>query len=88
MQQKKKKDAAKSKVDEEVTKEKEIDQASTNSDVDQVKDKGTNGINSVVVEVVKKTQLKAIDELVKAKNQRLIIITMRLEKKKTQQNQK
>ena len=39
------KDAAKSKVDE-VTKEKEIDQASTNSDVDQVKDKGTNGINS------------------------------------------
>ena len=68
-------------------KKKEIDQA-TNSDVDQVKDKGTNGINSVVVEVVKKTQLKAIDELVKAKNQRLIIITMRLEKKKTQQNQK
>ena len=59
MQQKKKKDAAKSKVDEEVTKEKEIDQASTNSDVDQVKDKGTNGINSVVVEVVKKTQLKS-----------------------------
>ena len=47
------------KVDEEVTKEKEIDQASTNSDVDQVKDKGTNGINSVVVEVVKKTQLKS-----------------------------
>ena len=35
------------------------DQASTNSDVDQVKDKGTNGINSVVVEVVKKTQLKS-----------------------------
>ena len=63
-------------------KKKEIDQASTNSDVDQVKDKGTNGINSVVVEVVKKTQLKAIDELVKAKNQRLIIITMRLEKKR------
>ena len=59
MQQKEEKDAAKSKVDEEVTKEKEIDQASTNSDVDQVKDKGTNGINSVVVEVVKKTQLKS-----------------------------
>ena len=56
---KEEKDAAKSKVDEEVTKEKEIDQASTNSDVDQVKDKGTNGINSVVVEVVKKTQLKS-----------------------------
>lgn len=70
-------------------KKKEIDQASTNSDVDQVKDKGTNGINSVVVEVVKKDAAKkAIDELVKAKNQRLIIITMRLEKKKTQQNQK
>ena len=31
---------------------------------------------------MKKTQKKAIDELVKAKNQRLIIITMRLEKKK------
>lgn len=66
---KEEKDAAKSKVDEEVTKEKkEIDQASTNSDVDQVKDKGTNGINSVVVEVVKKDAAKkAIDELVKAK---------------------
>ena len=38
---------------------KKDDQASTNSDVDQVKDKGTNGINSVVVEVVKKTQLKS-----------------------------
>ena len=59
MQQKKKKMQRKSKVDEEVTKEKEIDQASTNSDVDQVKDKGTNGINSVVVEVVKKTRLKS-----------------------------
>ena len=60
MQQKKKKMQRKSKVDEEVTKEKEIDQASTNSDVDQVKDKGTNGINSVVVEVVKKTPKKRL----------------------------
>ena len=59
MQQKKKR-CRKSKVDEEVTKEKEIDQASTNSDVDQVKDKGTNGINSVVVEVVKKTTKKRL----------------------------
>ena len=40
-------------------KKKEIDQASTNSDVDQVKDKGTNGINSVVVEVVKRRILKS-----------------------------
>ena len=41
-------------------KKKEIDQASTNSDVDQVKDKGTNGINSVVVEVVKKRAKKRL----------------------------
>lgn len=66
---KEEKDAAKAKVDEEVTKAKKtIEQASTNSDVDQVKDKGTNSINSVVVEVVKKdTAKQAIDELVKAK---------------------
>ncbi|WP_053016768.1 SasC/FmtB family protein [Staphylococcus haemolyticus] len=66
---KEEKDAAKAKVDEEVTKAKKaIDQASTNSDVDQVKDKGTNGINSVVVEVLKKDEAKkAIDDLVKAK---------------------
>ncbi|WP_415426952.1 SasC/FmtB family protein [Staphylococcus borealis] len=66
---KEEKDAAKAKVDEEVTKaKKEIDQAITNSDVDQVKNKGTNGINSVVVEVVKKDEAKkAIDELVRAK---------------------
>ena len=37
---------------------KAIEQASTNSDVDQVKDKGTNGINSVVVEVLKKDEAK------------------------------
>ncbi|PTK87870.1 YSIRK signal domain/LPXTG anchor domain surface protein [Staphylococcus haemolyticus] len=66
---KEEKDAAKAKVDEEVTKAKKaIDQASTNSDVDQVKDKGTNDINSVVVEVLKKDEAKkAIDDLVKAK---------------------
>ncbi|MFS4464802.1 SasC/FmtB family protein [Staphylococcus haemolyticus] len=66
---KEEKDAAKAKVDEEVTKAKKaIDQASTKSDVDQVKDKGTNGINSVVVEVLKKDEAKkAIDDLVKAK---------------------
>ncbi|WP_210135221.1 SasC/FmtB family protein [Staphylococcus sp. GDX8P80P] len=66
---KEEKDAAKAKVDEEVTKaKKEIDQATTNSDVDQVKNNGTNGINSVVVEVVKKDEAKkAIDELVRAK---------------------
>ncbi|MCH4458701.1 DUF1542 domain-containing protein [Staphylococcus haemolyticus] len=66
---KEEKDTAKAKVDEEVTKAKKtIDQASTNSDVDQVKDKGTNGINSVVVEVLKKDEAKkAIDDLVKAK---------------------
>ncbi|UDI77993.1 DUF1542 domain-containing protein [Staphylococcus taiwanensis] len=66
---KEEKDAAKAKVDEEVTKAKKtIEQASTNSDVDHVKDKGTNSINSVVVEVVKKdTAKKAIDELAKAK---------------------
>ncbi|MCH4483335.1 DUF1542 domain-containing protein [Staphylococcus haemolyticus] len=66
---KEEKEAAKAKVDEEVTKAKKaIEQASTNSDVDQVKDKGTNSINSVVVEVLKKDEAKkAIDDLVKAK---------------------
>ena len=39
---------------------KKRDQASTNSDVDQVKDKGTNGINSVVVEVVKNAAKKRL----------------------------
>ena len=57
--QQKKKNAAKIKVDEKSLKKKN-NRETTNSDVDQVKDKKVqNGINSVVVEVVKKTQLKS-----------------------------
>ena len=53
--QRQKKKAAKSKVDEEVTKAKHsIDQAVTNSDVDQAKDRGTVAINNIQPEVVKR----------------------------------
>ena len=46
---------AKTKVDEEVTKAKHsIDQAITNSDVDQAKDRGTVAINNIQPEVVKR----------------------------------
>ena len=59
--QRQKKKAAKSKVDEEVTKAKHsIDQAVTNSDVDQAKDRGTVAINNIQPEVVKKRQLRLL----------------------------
>ncbi|WP_210130248.1 SasC/FmtB family protein [Staphylococcus sp. GDX8P54P] len=66
---KEEKDAAHKKVDEEVTKAKTIiDHAITNNDVDQANGNGTNTINSVTVEVIKKDQAKkAIDDLVKVK---------------------
>ncbi|UQA64949.1 SasC/FmtB family protein [Staphylococcus hominis] len=59
------KEAAKSKVDEEVTKAKHsIDQAVTNSDVDQAKDTGTVAINNIQPEVVKKETAKtSIDQI-------------------------
>ncbi|MGL3983561.1 SasC/FmtB family protein [Staphylococcus hominis] len=59
------KEAAKSKVDEEVTKAKHsIDQAVTNSDVDQAKDRGTVAINNIQPEVVKKETAKtSIDQI-------------------------
>ncbi|WP_049379358.1 SasC/FmtB family protein [Staphylococcus hominis] len=59
------KEAAKSKVDEEVTKVKHsIDQAVTNSDVDQAKDRGTVAINNIQPEVVKKETAKtSIDQI-------------------------
>ena len=47
--------SSKTKVDEEVTKAKHsIDQAITNSDVDQAKDRGTVAINNIQPEVVKR----------------------------------
>ena len=59
------KEAAKSKIDEEVTKAKHsIDQAVTNSDVDQAKDRGTVAINNIQPEVVKKETAKtSIDQI-------------------------
>ncbi|WP_324757475.1 DUF1542 domain-containing protein [Staphylococcus hominis] len=59
------KEAAKSKVDEEVTKAKHsIDQAVTNSDVDQAKDRGTVAINNIQPEIVKKETAKtSIDQI-------------------------
>ena len=59
------KEAAKSKIDEEVTKAKHsIDQAVTNSDVDQAKDTGTVAINNIQPEVVKKETAKtSIDQI-------------------------
>ena len=58
------KEAAKQKVDEEVTKAKHsIDQAITNSDVDQAKDRGTVAINNIQPEVVKETAKNAIDQI-------------------------
>ncbi|MGX0251494.1 SasC/Mrp/FmtB intercellular aggregation protein [Staphylococcus hominis] len=59
------KEAAKSKVDEEVTKAKHsIDQAVTNSDVDQAKDTGNVAINNIQPEVVKKETAKtSIDQI-------------------------
>ena len=59
------KEAAKSKVDEEVIKAKHsIDQAVTNSDVDQAKDRGTVAINNIQPEVVKKETAKtSIDQI-------------------------
>ncbi|RIO53697.1 DUF1542 domain-containing protein, partial [Staphylococcus hominis] len=59
------KEAAKQKVDEEVTKAKHsIDQAITNSDVDQAKDTGNVAINNIQPEVVKKETAKnAIDQI-------------------------
>ncbi|MEB5792405.1 SasC/FmtB family protein [Staphylococcus hominis] len=59
------KEAAKSKVDEEVTKAKNnIDQAVTNSDVDQAKDTGNVAINNIQPEVVKKETAKtSIDQI-------------------------
>ncbi|MCE4949822.1 SasC/FmtB family protein [Staphylococcus hominis] len=59
------KEAAKQKVDEEVTKAKHsIDQAITNSDVDQAKDTGNVAINNIQPEVVKKETAKtSIDQI-------------------------
>ncbi|MGX0083234.1 SasC/FmtB family protein [Staphylococcus hominis] len=59
------KEAAKSKVDEEVTKAKHsIDQAVTNSDVDQAKDRGNVAINNIQPEIVKKETAKtSIDQI-------------------------
>ena len=59
------KEAAKSKIDEEVTKAKHsIDQAVTNSDVDQAKDRGNVAINNIQPEVVKKETAKtSIDQI-------------------------
>ncbi|QKW66951.1 SasC/FmtB family protein [Staphylococcus hominis] len=59
------KEAAKSKIDEEVTKAKHsIDQAVTNSDVDQAKDTGTVAINNIQPEIVKKETAKtSIDQI-------------------------
>ncbi|MCI2900410.1 DUF1542 domain-containing protein, partial [Staphylococcus hominis] len=59
------KEAAKAKVDEEVTKAKNnIDQAVTNSDVDQAKDTGNVAINNIQPEVVKKETAKtSIDQI-------------------------
>ena len=71
-----KKDAAKTKVDEEATKAKAaIDQASTNNGVDQAKTSGETTISSIQPEVVKKQKQKqAIDDAVTAKKQKLIKI--------------
>ena len=87
---KKKKDAAKTKVDEEATKAKAaIDQASTNNGVDQAKTSGETTISSIQPEVVKKAEAKqAIDDAVTAKKQKLIKIKKLLKKKKTQRKQK
>ena len=58
MQQQKKK-AAKSKVDEEVTKAKRnINQAVTNNDVNQVEHNSTIAINNIQPNIIKKLQLK------------------------------
>ena len=63
---KEEKDVAKTKVDEEANKAKQnIDRAVTNNDVDNETTNGTNAINAVQVEVVKKVQArKAIDDAV------------------------
>ena len=56
--------SSKTKVDEEVTKAKHsIDQAITNSDVDQAKDRGTVAINNIQPEVVKRDSKNAIDQI-------------------------
>ncbi|WP_145462097.1 SasC/FmtB family protein [Staphylococcus hominis] len=63
------KEAAKSKVDEEVIKAKHgIDQAKTNNDVDQVEQNSTTMINNIQPTVVKKSEARqAIDDLAKLK---------------------
>ena len=58
MQQKKKKDVAKSKVDEEVTKAKSaIDQATTNDQVDQGNNNGHTAIAPIQPETIKNQKL-------------------------------
>ncbi|MDN8760383.1 DUF1542 domain-containing protein, partial [Staphylococcus aureus] len=58
------KEAAKAKVDNEVTKAKHaIDQATTNADVDHAKDNGNNAITAIQPDIVKKaTASKSIDD--------------------------
>ncbi|WP_270671842.1 DUF1542 domain-containing protein [Staphylococcus hominis] len=66
---KEEKDVAKNKVDEEANKAKQnIERAITNNDVDTETTNGTNAINAVQVEVVKKAQARqAIDDTVTSK---------------------
>ena len=57
---KKKKDAAKAKVDEEATKAKNnIDQSTTNNDVDQAKTDGASAITKIQPDVVKSQKQNA-----------------------------
>ena len=83
LMQRQKKKAAKSKVDEEVTKAKHsIDQAVTNSDVDQAKDRGTVAINNIQPEVVKETAKTSIDQIALTRKTSLIKHLMQQQKKK------
>ena len=82
------KEATKQKVDEEVTKAKHsIDQAITNSDVDQAKDRGTVAINNIQPEVVKKAK-NAIDQIALTRKAIIDQTPMQRQKKKKQRNQK
>ena len=84
------KDAAKAKVDEEVTKAKSaIDKANTNNDVDQAKTNGTTIISSIEPEAIKKLRRnKPSMWQCQLRNKKLIIMKMLYKKKKMLLKQK
>ena len=64
-------------------KQKQIDEATTNNDVEQAKSSGVTTIEGIQPDTIKKSSAKqAIDDSANAKKQQLTIIVMQLKKEK------